>query len=167
MFIGEGQHDSQADFFAGGGNANLAQQQMAPGPGPVDPAQRYYDQQEELRAAQRASANNLMTGDMSMEAALAAGGARKDLNSARRPVRAPTAPGMPPGSSSAKYPAPMPGLERSSSGLAGRDDRSKSSKGRLCCYLKVEVSGNTQMLPIHEVGTNAFIFSRVGKCCSN
>jgi len=31
------------------------------------------------------------------------------------------------------------------------EKRSSRDKGRLCCYLKVEVGGNTQLLPIHEV----------------
>jgi len=30
------------------------------------------------------------------------------------------------------------------------EKRSSRDKGRLCCYLKVEVGGNTQLLPIHE-----------------
>ena len=31
------------------------------------------------------------------------------------------------------------------------EKRSSRDKGRLCCYLKVEIGGNTQLLPIHEV----------------
>ncbi|KAL6605470.1 hypothetical protein LY90DRAFT_514893 [Neocallimastix californiae] len=30
------------------------------------------------------------------------------------------------------------------------EKRSSRDKGRLCCYLKVEIGGNTQLLPIHE-----------------
>jgi len=33
------------------------------------------------------------------------------------------------------------------------EKRSSRDKGRLCCYLKVEVGGNTQLLPIHEVSS--------------
>jgi hypothetical protein len=151
MFVGESQHDPGADLYGGGGG-NLAQMGQTSAGQQMDPTQRYYDPQDDPRGGQRASANNMISSDMGMDAALAAGGVRKDLSSLRRPTtRSPAAAGMPPGASAPKYPPGAPGMERGSSGVAGRDERSKASKGRLCCYLKVEVSGNTQMLPIHEV----------------
>lgn len=157
MFVGDGQPDAAApttDYYAqslGGGLA--AAMPQAPAPMNQDPVQRFFEQQDELRAQQaaaRAAAQSaLLQGDLGLDP-------RKDLTgmtTRSRTVRAPAIPGMPVAGGLPKYPAGIPGLERAPSGSGtGRDDRAKpNSKGRLCCYLKVEVSGNTQMLPIHEV----------------
>ncbi|KAI9028568.1 hypothetical protein DFJ74DRAFT_659327 [Hyaloraphidium curvatum] len=125
MFVGDAQHDVAPDPYAA--------------PPPELPAQRFFEPDDRLR-----NPNTLLPGDP--------GDARKDL-AQRRPVRAPAMPGVPAGGGTAKYAVPSPAMDRgaaAAAAAAGREDRAKHGKGRLCCYLKVEVSGNTQMLPIHE-----------------
>ncbi|KAJ3342110.1 hypothetical protein HDU93_003326 [Gonapodya sp. JEL0774] len=102
---------------------------------PADPSKSHNDtgQEHQDQTGMRSSNNSL--GNQGGEDGNAGIGVRKDAD-ARKTAKSAQAGG--------KMVSPATGSRRVSEVDKGKD------RGRLCCYLKVEVSGNTQMLPIHE-----------------
>ncbi|KXS11882.1 hypothetical protein M427DRAFT_60027 [Gonapodya prolifera JEL478] len=106
---------------------------------PSDPSKSHNDTGQDHQDPSGIRGSNTSLGNQGGEDGNPAlGGGRKDADGRK------TTKSANPGGVGGKMVSPATGSRRVSEVDKGKD------RGRLCCYLKVEVSGNTQMLPIHE-----------------